>query len=187
MGRPSFGGVDRPRWGSSSLPPWLRIWKMHQPERSWRPGGEQDRPPPAVGKDARVRGRLVIIIDVLVVHGRPQQFRRLQGALGVGPNVVGVFVEVAVDQVDRLVLGIVIGLALFRSQLGLAVAAANRSAHPRMHETGWPGRHSVEPFGLSSSILTSNGPQPRGAQFAILVVSYTPRLGTSHGIATGLK
>ena len=65
-----------------------------------------------------VEQRLVIIIDVLVVHERPQQFRRFQGALGLGRDVVGVFVEVAVNQVDRLVLGIVICLALLRSQIG---------------------------------------------------------------------
>src|SRR6266516_2174717 len=78
--------------------------------------------------------------------------------------------------------------------------AANRSAHRRMHETGWPGRHSVEPFGLScSSTLTSNGSPPRGAQFAIVALHRLwpcigrvifdacrvigSRLGTSHGIA----
>src|SRR5215813_6406828 len=61
-----------------------------------------------------------LVVDVLVAHERPQQFRGLQGALGVGGDVVGVFVEVGVDQVDRLVLGIVIRLALLRRQIGRA-------------------------------------------------------------------
>src|SRR5215471_11464657 len=70
---------------------------------------------PVVGA---VEQRHVVIVDMLVAHERPQQFLRLQGALGVGRDVVGVFVKVGVDQVDGLVLGVVIGLALLRRQIG---------------------------------------------------------------------
>ena len=41
-----------------------------------------------------------------------------QGPLGMSRYVMGVLVKIGVDEIDRLVLGIVVGLALFRCELG---------------------------------------------------------------------
>src|SRR3954469_6429618 len=71
--------------------------------------GEAARPHPVIGA-AEQRG--IVIVDMLVAHEGAQKLARLQGALGVRRDVVGVFVEIAVDAVDRLVLGVIIGFAL---------------------------------------------------------------------------
>jgi hypothetical protein len=125
-----------------------------------------------------VEQRRVIIVDVLVAYERPQQFRRLQGALGVGGDVVGVFVKVGVDQVDRLVLGIVIGLALRRRQIGrndLAAAIERRGddmgafleteADERLHHCDRPRgaglerriAHLRQPAVLDLDVLRADG------------------------------
>src|SRR5262245_31647368 len=64
---------------------------------------------PVIGAIER---RHVVVVDMLVVHERAQQLIGLERALGVRRNVVGIFVEVGVDHIDRLVLGVVVGLAL---------------------------------------------------------------------------
>ena len=51
------------------------------------------------------------------MNKRAQEFVRLQGALCLSGDVMGVLIEVGVDPVDGFVLGLVISLALFRRQV----------------------------------------------------------------------
>src|SRR4051812_21547444 len=66
---------------------------------------------PLIGPGEELR---VVVIHVLVMHEGAQELFRLQRALRVRGDVMRVLVEVRVDQVYRLVLGVVIGLALLR-------------------------------------------------------------------------
>src|SRR5690606_17440894 len=52
---------------------------------------------PAIGA---IEQRDVIVVDMLVAYERLAELMRLQSALGVGRDVMGVFVEVGVDQID---------------------------------------------------------------------------------------
>jgi len=47
-----------------------------------------------------------------------QQFVWLQRAFGMGSHMMRIFVKVSVDQIHRYVLGIVVGFARLRCQIG---------------------------------------------------------------------
>ena len=87
----------------------------HQPAMLALAFGEPPRPHPVIGPAEQ---RRIVIIDMLVAHEGAQQLLRLERALGVRGNVVRIFVEIAVDQIDRRILGIVIGLALLGGEIG---------------------------------------------------------------------
>src|SRR5262245_8018020 len=58
----------------------------------------------------------VVIVDVLVSHKRAQELVRLQAALRGSSNVMRVFIEISVDEIDGCILGSVVSIALFRRQ-----------------------------------------------------------------------
>ena len=66
---------------------------------------------PVVGS---IEQRLIVVVDVFVVDKGTQQLVRFQRALGLCGHVMGVLVEIGVDEIDGLVLCIVVSLALFR-------------------------------------------------------------------------
>src|SRR5438477_8668969 len=71
--------------------------------------GEPSRLHPVV---STVEQRRVVIVDVLVADEGAQQFARLQRSLRMRRDVMGIFVEVGIDAIDRLVSRVVISLPL---------------------------------------------------------------------------
>jgi hypothetical protein len=52
-----------------------------------------------------------------MAHECTQQFVRRERSLGMRTNVIGILIEILINEIDRLVLSIVLCLALFRRQL----------------------------------------------------------------------
>src|SRR6266700_6641081 len=62
--------------------------------------------------------RRIIIVDMLVADEGPEKLMRSERALGMGGDMVRIFVEVGIDQIDRHVLGVVISLAPVGCEIG---------------------------------------------------------------------
>ena len=61
-----------------------------------------------------VEQRFIVVVDVLVTDKRTQKLRGLERSLCVCGHMVSVLVEISVDEIDGLVFGVVVCLALLR-------------------------------------------------------------------------
>jgi len=96
-------------------PTYEKVSAHYQPRVLALAFGEAARLHPVVGAAEQ---REIVIIDVLVAHEGAQQLVRRQRPLGMRGHVVGVFVEIGIDHINRPVLGVVVGLALLSREIG---------------------------------------------------------------------
>src|ERR1041385_526175 len=63
-----------------------------------------------------IEKRYIVIVHVLIAHKSARQLAWLERPLGMGGNVMGILIEIGVDEIDSFVFGVVISLPLFRRQ-----------------------------------------------------------------------